>query len=322
MGAEILSRLVAGRAADLAHYSPYYFLRQFPSELQQTLFGTGAAAGWGQDPGAETYASSTGRTEVLWQLQHLQWDTAYFGTPMYRLFTALFDTETTTAELAQGARALGGHLATRHAEFYAFSIVPAEDVRLLRGLTAAGWHLVETRLTFYRDQLSNFDYLRHPVRVAEAGEAARIGQIAAAARNPFDRFHADPWFGSARADAFLARYAENTVNGGLAATVLLPNAPDLPVDSFLAISDLKPDAAALGAGLSRVLLTAVGPANRGWHAKLVAETLHRAKRLGHEAVLMTTQATNPAVFRTAEKLGFRLGATSHVLACHSQQPLT
>jgi dTDP-4-amino-4,6-dideoxy-D-galactose acyltransferase len=69
-----------------------------------------------------------------------------------------------------------------------------------------------------------------------------------------------------------------------------------------------------------VLLTAVGPANRGWHLKLMAETLHRARALGHEAVLMTTQPTNQAVLRTTEKLGFRLGGAAHVLACSSSQP--
>jgi dTDP-4-amino-4,6-dideoxy-D-galactose acyltransferase len=237
---------------------------------------------------------------------------------MYRLFTGLFPAQTTTDELVQAARDLRQQLATRHGAFYAFSVVPAEDVRLLQALTGAGWRLVETRLTYYRDQLSAFDYPRHAVRAADASEAAHIGRVAAAARNAYDRFHADAWFGEARADAYLARYAENTVAAGLAAAVLVPDAPELPIDSFLAISDLTDDAAALGARLSRVLLTAVGPANRGWHVKLVAETLHRAKALEHEVVLMTTQATNHAVFRTCEKLDFRLGATSHVLACHGR----
>ena len=99
--------------------------------------------------------------------------------------------------------------------------------------------------------------------------------------------------------------------------VLVPDLPGQVPDSFLAISDLAADARAFGVGLSRVLLTAVGPANRGWHVKLLAETVRRAQAAGHEAVLMTTQATNHAVFRTCEKLGFRLGAISHVLACHS-----
>lgn len=316
MGVATLSPLIAARAVELGYYSPYYFLRQFPGERQQALFGTGAAARWGQEPDTETYQVPSAYGEVQWLLHRLAWDSAYFGTPTFRLFTGLFAAHTTPADLTQAATALRQHLAERNGPFYAFSVVPAEDVRLLQGLTAAGWHLVETRLTYYRDQLPTFDYPRHPVRAVEAGEAAHIGRIAAAARNPYDRFHADPWFGDGRADAYLARYAENTVAAHLAAAVLVPNVPDLPVDSFLAISDLAGDAAALGTQLSRVLLTAVGPANRGWHVKLTAETLHRARALGHEAVLMTTQATNHAVFRTCEKLGFRLGATSHVLACN------
>ncbi|GAB2863236.1 GNAT family protein [Hymenobacter ruber] len=315
MGAQSLSPLVAARRAELAYYSPYYFLRQFPIERQQELFGTGAATRWEQEAGAEIVAAAS--AEVKWLLQHLSWDSGYFGAPMYRLFTALFDGLTSPAQLMQAAAELRQELVTRHgAAYYAFSVVPAEDIRLLKALTGAGWQLVETRLTYYRDQLTSFDHPRHPVRAARIDEAAHIGQVAAMARNAYDRFHADSWFGDARADAYLARYAENTVAAGLAATVLVPDSPELSVDSFLAISDLKGDAVALGTQLSRVLLTAVGPANRGWHVRLVAETLHRAKELEHEAVLMTTQATNHAVFRTCEKLGFRLGATSHVLACN------
>ena len=315
MGTSGLSPLVAARVAELAYYSPYYFLRQFPAEVQQELFGTGLAQRWEQEPGAEILTSQN--AQVRWLLKHLPWDSDYFGTPMFRLFTGLFTAHTTPEELAWAATALRQQLAERHGAFYVFSVVPAEDARLLHGLTAASWQLVETRLTYYRDQLSAFDYPRHPVRAASIGEGPHIGRVAAAARNAFDRVHADPWFGPARADAYLARYAENTVTNKLAATVLVPNASGVPIDSFLAISDLEGDAAALGTRLSRVLLTAVGPANRGWHVKLVAETLHRAQALGHEAVLMTTQATNHAVFRTCEKLGFRLGAVSHVLACHS-----
>ncbi|WP_210519784.1 GNAT family protein [Hymenobacter terricola] len=318
MGTESLSPLVAARAAELAYYSPYYFLRQFSGELQQALFGTGTATRWGQEAGTKTYRTTGEKpgADVYWLLRSLPWDSDYFGLPTFRLFTGLFAAQVTAAELVTAAHALRQHLAERNGTFYAFSIVPAEDVRLLQGLTAAGWQLVETRLTYYRDHLEDFTYPRHTVRAATLGEAAHIGRIAAAARNPYDRIHADNWFSEAQADGYSARYAENAVTGDLAATVLVPNVPGLPVDSFLAISDLEIDASALGTRLSRVLLTAVGPANRGWHAKLVAETLHRAHALGHEAVVMTTQATNHAVFRTCEKLGFRLGATSHVLACN------
>lgn len=309
-----LSPLLAARASVLGYYSPYYFLRQLSVERQQELFGTGAAARWVRESGAETLHSA--EPEVKWLLRPLAWDSAYFGLPVYQLFTGLFLAATTMPELVQAAGQLRQQLAARSDSFYAFSIVPAEDTRLLQGLTGAGWQLVETRLTYYRDQLPTFDSPRYPVRAAAAADADTISRVAATARNPYDRFHADAWFGEVKADAYLAHYAENTVVTKLAATVLVPDMPGLPVDSFLAISDLVDDAAALGIGLSRVLLTAVGPANRGWHLKLVAETLHRAQALKHEAVLMTTQATNHAVFRTCEKLGFRLGATNHVLVCH------
>ena len=99
--------------------------------------------------------------------------------------------------------------------------------------------------------------------------------------------------------------------------VLVPDEPGLLVDSFLAISDTPSTPEFPNSGASRILLTAVGPENKGWHMKLVAETVRRAASLSFSYVLMTTQATNKAVFRTCGKIGFRLGSTSHVLACNS-----
>ncbi|HEX8507113.1 MAG TPA: hypothetical protein VF630_17245 [Hymenobacter sp.] len=318
MDAESLNALVAARAAQLAYYSPYNFLPQFPGGRQQELFGTGAALGWSHQAGAEICRSDGyADADVRWLMQRLPWDSDYFGTPIFRLFTGLFGVSTTMAELTHAATALRRQLEAREGAYYAFGVIPAEDVQLVQGLSAAGWRVVETRLTYYRDQLATLDLPRYPVRAAVRAEAAHLGRIVAAARNPYDRVHADAWFGEHRADAYLAQYAVNAVTAGLAATVLVPHADDLPVDSFLAISDLETDATALGTCLSRVLLTAVGPANRGWHVKLLSETLHRARALSHEAVLMTTQATNRAVVRNCEKLGFRLGATSLVLACHN-----
>lgn len=317
MGAEILSRLVNARSGKLLYYSPYYFLRELPAERQQELFGSGLAARWGTDATGELLATGPAAA-VHWLINHLPWDSDYLGRPVYRLFTGLFGGEVASRGLLQAADDLRQHLAGRHRSFYAFSIVPAEDVQMLQALTGAGWQLVETRLTYYQNQLSTLNCPRYPVRTATSAEAAHIGQIAAAARNPYDRLHADVLIDNAFADAYAARYAENTVTTPLATAVLVPDGPSLAIDSFLAISDLESDAAALQTRMSRVLLTAVGPANRGWHVKLVAETLHRARTLNHKAVLMTTQATNHAVFRTCEKLGFRLGATSHVLVCHGQ----
>ncbi|MBT9393962.1 hypothetical protein KLP40_12380 [Hymenobacter sp. NST-14] len=303
---------VESRAELLFRHSPTHFLRHLPSEYQQERYGTGAAARFGNGIGEQVLVATDGSSQ--WLVQHLPWDTAFFGTDTYRLFTGLFGAAATPAALATAVRNLRRSLAARGA-YYAFSVVPAEDLALLQALTSGGWQLIETRLNFFCPVDEARLPAPAPVRRARPDEAAHIGRIAAAARNPYDRFHADPWFGEARADALLARYAEAATEGSYADAVLVPDVPDLPIDSFLAIGDTPAEAGVAGSGSSRVLLTAVGPANRGWHRKLVAETVRRAASRALPQVLMTTQATNGAVFRTCEQLGFRLGSTSHVVAC-------
>ena len=306
--------LIAARAAALGFYSPTHFLRDLPIEPQQAQYGTGATVRFGVSPGEQVLAMTA--TEGQWLLQYLPWDTEFFGTDTYRLFTGLFGAGASPAALAHEAASLRAKLAQR-GPYYAFSVVPAEDVALLQALSSGGWRLVETRLNFYRPTAELLATLPAAVRLARPDEAAHIGRVSASARNDYDRFHADPWFGAVRADAMLARYAEATVAGSYAAdAVLVPDEPGLPVDSFLAIGDSPADASVPGSGASRILLTAVGPQNRGWHLKLVAETIRRASGLSLPHVLMTTQVTNRAVFRTCEKLSFRLGSTTHVLACH------
>jgi dTDP-4-amino-4,6-dideoxy-D-galactose acyltransferase len=299
----------------LALHSPFHFLRELPVAAQQEQFGTGAALRFADVEQAEVLPMSDCLGQ--WLLQGLPWDSSYFDTPTYRLFTGLFTAEATPTQLQDAALALRQQLAAR-GPYYAFSVVPAEDVQLLQALTGGGWKLIETRFNFYCPTAAATLPAPASVRLAKPEEAEYIGQISATARNPYDRFHADPWFGEARADAFLARYAEATVSGSYSDAVLVPDEVGLPLDSFLAIGDTKGVLGLPGSGISRVLLTAVGPLNRGWHIKLVAETVRRAQLMKMPYVLMTTQATNRAVFRTCEKLGFRLGNTTHVLACSGE----
>ena len=311
-GIAVNASLVAARAQMLALHSPTHFLRKLPLAPQQQRYGTGAALAFGDKPSEEVLMMMgvTGQ----WLLKHLAWDSDYFGTPVYRLFTGLF-AEVLPPALAAASLMLRQQLAQR-GPFYAFSVVPAEDTALLQALTGGGWRLIETRLNFYCPVAEAVLPPSSSVRLAQPDEAGAIGNISASVRNAYDRFHSDPWFGQVRADAFLARYAEAAVAGTYADVVLVPDEPGLPVDAFLAIADTPIEAGVPNSGSSRVLLTAVGPQNRGWHLKLVTETVRRAAALSLPYVLMTTQATNKAVFRTCEKLGFRLGSTAHVLACN------
>ena len=310
VNASLLSR----RASVLSFYSPYNFLRGAPINQQADLFGAGRFARFPANPHEQLFTFQHQDQQVQLLYTALPWDSEYFGVPTFKFLTGLFNPSAPVAGRVAALRAWQQELANTSG-FYCFAEIPVEDTVLLQTLTTSGWRLVETRLQFYHDQLADFNQPRYAVRAARVEEAEHIGQIAAAARNPYDRFHADTWFGDARADAFLARYASAAVQG-YCDTVLVPDELSLPVDSFLAISDLKADATRLGVGLSRVVLTAVGPQNRGWHQRLVSETVHRAREQGAHYVLMTTQATNRAVLRTCEKLGFRLGGSTHIVACH------
>ena len=307
--------LIEERAEALGLYSPTSFLRHIPFSIQQEQYGTGAAQRFGEGAGEEVLPMADGAAGQ-WLVQHLPWDTAFFGVDTYRLFTGLFASATSPDALSQAASELRVELAQRGA-YYAFSVVPAEDIPLIQALTKGGWGLIETRLNFYRPTSEPLLVQPALVRAARPDEASHLGRVSAQARNGYDRFHADPWFGEERAAAMLARYAEAAVAGIYADVVLVPAEDGLAVDSFLAIGDTAPDPAIVDSGYSRVLLTAVGPENRGWHVKLVAETVRRAAANQLSHVLMTTQATNRPVFRTSEKLGFRLGNTTHVFACHS-----
>ncbi|WBO84956.1 GNAT family protein [Hymenobacter yonginensis] len=312
MGSQVNPALVAARADKLFFYSPYNFLRKLDVETQQRLFGTGLAEQYAADSTHRVFAFEQEGATVQFLYSYLAWDSDFFQAEVYKVFTMLFAADASAAVLAAAGTAFRQHLQQQGAT-YCFAELPAEDTRVAQALGAAGWRLVETRLLFFHDAVATFEQPRYPVRLARKEEAAAIGQISAAARNEYDRFHADRWFAGDTGDRFLARYASAAVEGYCDA-VLVPAEENLPVDSFLAISDLRAHAAELGSGFSRVMLTAVGPDNRGWHLKLVSETVQRARQQGAEYVLMTTQATNRAVFRTCEKLGFKLGGASHVLA--------
>ncbi|MCB2379715.1 hypothetical protein LGH70_19120 [Hymenobacter sp. BT635] len=312
MGSQVNAELVAARADKLFFYSPYNFLRKLNVETQQRLFGTGMAEQYAADASHRIFEFEQAGTIVQFLYAYLPWDSDFFKSAVYKVFTMLFADDTSAQVLAAAGKAFRQQLQQEGAT-YCFAELPAEDTRVAQALGSAGWRMVETRLLFFHDAVATFEQPRYPVRLARKEEAPAIGRISAAARNEYDRFHADRWFAGDTGDQFLARYASAAVEGYCDA-VLVPAEDNLPVDSFLAISDLQAHGASLGTGFSRVVLTAVGPANRGWHLKLVSETVQRAQQQGAEYVLMTTQATNRAVFRTCEKLGFKLGGSSHVLA--------
>ena len=265
---------------------------------------------FGQHPDEHRLATGAAATPVQFLYTELAWDSAFFKRRMARLQAVLFGPECTPAALVHAVQQFVAAMAGAGIQ-HCYCEVATQDPHLLYALGGAGWGLVETRLHYYHDALPTVGEPRHPARAARLTEAEHVASISAANRNPYDRFHADPVFGSAPADSFLGEYARAAVRG-FCDIVLVP---DLPViDSFLAINYLADEARVLGVAVGRVVLTAVGPLNRGWHRHLVAETLHHIRERQGEVVFMTTQAANGAVVHNAEKLGFKLGGTTHIFS--------
>jgi dTDP-4-amino-4,6-dideoxy-D-galactose acyltransferase len=300
---------IASRWPALTGLWPYGALRQVGWARALEQLAQPFLLGFGRQPGQHVLCH--GPVEVLYA--DLAWDSAYFGLPTVRLHAALFSDEvgrhelvTALAELAKKLRAAGVR--------YIYAEVAATDPRLLGALGASGWSVVETRLHYHHERLDALppELPVSPVRAAMEGEAEVLRSIAATNSNSYDRFHADPAFNPGQADAFLGEYAAAAVRG-YCDIVLVPAEETL--DSFMALSYLKDVAAQLSLKLGRVVLTAVGAGNRGWHRRLLTEALRHTAARGGTALLMTTQATNQAVIHNAERMGMCLGSTTHIVSC-------
>lgn len=306
-----LSALLRGRQAMLAYYSAQPFLWGMPADDLQTLTAE-QLLHFGEKADEQVWADDASQTHFLYQ--RLAWDSDLAGLEIARLRIILF---TDPAALEVGMPAFLRQLQQQKVG-YCVTEVPAEDVVVLQSLGQAGWQLIETRLHYVRENLTELPAARYPVRLATLADQDAIREVARGNANPYDRFHADPFFSPRQADEFVAAYAAATV-AGYCDEVIVPAAAQTALDSFLAIRYWQEPTWGAKSTAARIVLTAVGPENRGWHQRLMAETLHRARARNARSVFMTTQATNGAVIHNAEKLGFRLGAVTHTLSWSDQK---
>ena len=254
--------------------------------------------------------------------EHRRWDSTYFGCPMVRIKSiepgeAPADAIATAAD-AWFTRALG-----TADTGYAWCEVPVAATSIVQGLCAAGFRLVETRTTW----VWTVGPVGHatetdPVRAAGASDIEAVRSVAATARNPWDRYHADPFYSGEVADAYLATYAQACVET-MADVVLVPDPGDgRPAGAFMALAIERPPACPIGGkhacslprSIGRVPLVSVGPDRRGWHARLTSATMRRLAAEHVDVAVMTTQLANRAVTVNVERLGWRLGHATHVFA--------
>ncbi|MBD0297244.1 MAG: hypothetical protein ICV84_18955 [Flavisolibacter sp.] len=310
-----LTALIEKRKKFLFYYSPYNYLKAIDPEIQFRILVEDKILRFGTTPDQVMYQIMVNEQTFIFLYQHLEWDSNFLKRNCFKLYTVLYSGEDAPSLIAAIQHFIK-HMAD-NSGLYLFIDIPAEDVFLIQCLGYAGFKLTETRLHYFKDNLHSFNAERYAVRKASVEEAEAIAQISKLNRNGYDRLHADIDFPNEVADEYLGVYGASAVKGYCEA-VLVPDESGAPLQSFLAISHLKRDSSLVQCQLARVVLTAVAPANKGWLKKLVSETIYYAKDIGAAYVLMTTQSTNRAVFRTNEKLGLQLGGCSHILSFSNQ----
>ena len=300
--------LVGSRRKELFFYAPFNFDRKIPAEKQLELVAGELAA-------CTQYAVVMEDREYLFYFKHLAWDSGFFESSTYKLYTALYPAGSFEA-LVSACRRFRAHLQEALQADYCFIEIPAEDILLVQALCLAGFKLSESRLTYFSDAIQSFcPKQRYGVRKATEADIPNLRAVASGMRNDFDRFHADPFIPVDKADAFLAKYVEEAVKG-FSDIVLVPDEAGVPADSFLTANYLDKKWDPLGRKISKMVLSAVSSeTNKGWYEKLISEMTVHLQEKGAEVAFMNTQPTNRAVFRVWEKLGYRLGSTTHVLTC-------
>lgn len=293
-----------GRAR-LAQHSPIAFLRgqeEAIAEMQVAHFLRDLRDGRLQAHGADAR---------LW-LRALEWDSTYFGFPVHRIEFADWN-EDLTAPAEALAAVLRDILATareRRSRAYFFADVPSEDTAMLQALGSAGFRLVETRLTYVHDEPGRVkaDALA-ACRVASDVDADELRRVGRVARNAFDRYHADPFFGQRVADDYVGEYAAQCARG-FADVVLVPG-DGQPAGAFVCGQLAVPSP---GPKIGRLALAAVDAPRRGWYRTLGEALLRWMGDRDVAHVANTTQSTNRAVIHVTTQLGYRFGRASHILA--------
>jgi ribosomal protein S18 acetylase RimI-like enzyme len=256
-----------------------------------------------------------GRPVGLAVLEPQAWESRYFGRRFGAL--AVWRVPAGDAAAGRGARLLEALLAGEPYDTVA-ATVEAADVEATWALTAAGFRLLDTKMTYALDLRGAAAPAADAPGVDVGGAApAERDALVALAREVFagyrSRFTADPALPAAARAEFYATWMRNSFEG-FADAVLVARLGGQPAG----FCTLKRGGLG-GVRYARIDLVGTAPAARrqGVFDALVAETARRA-RPDAGALVLVSKLDNYPVQAALARLGFRLVSAEHAL--HRTRP--
>lgn len=259
------------------------------------------------------YRFGAGESERWVMLERLPWDSEFFSRGIARLNAVVRPTSPihlradTTLEVSAISDTLS--IAKTNGISYVFSIVNSVDLPMIRALCSTGFELVETRC-HYHMPLKNTPEHRHATRLATPEDVPSLARAAREMVNQFDRFHADPEISAQDADRLMEEWVRASIIGGFADATIVPSVPS--PEAFCTAKYHKQHWPGWGLKLSQPVLSAVSPKHKGWYVRIISELNEHLRQIGAEHSFLITQATNNAVIRCWEKIGYQFGKCEHV----------
>jgi len=252
-------------------------------------------------------------SDVTVYFRKLAWDSEFFGVPIFRIDYTSGPFGIREEDIKTAFLELRIAIASKNKEFYVFGEVPVEDTQTCVGITEAGWRLIETRVTYFRDDIQRFEHIEErPTRHAVFEDIPELRIAAMNAINPYDRFHADSFFSDREAADFMAIFAENSLRG-FADVVLVPASG--PANAFVTGKRIEQtDSCQIRAGKN--VFTAVIDDRKGWYRHLIGALGNCFREQGMDVMLVTTQSANRAVLKVLFQHGFRFGRATHIFSTY------
>ena len=307
-----INEILELKKGELGIYSPYIFLRNIDQTFltKETLIKP--LLNDINDGIYKTDNITINREPHYFITKNLEWDTEYFGFPVYKIHMILYNHENLII-LNSAIKKFAEKFIEK--DTYWHINVPSEDVLLIQALCSTRFKLVETRLNYYLANIQSFESDHYPTRLAKSSDSHELSRIAIKMRNKFDRVHTDLAFTMEQADAYLGTFIEESIKG-FADFIIVPDIQGLGPFGFLAGN--KP-IDIMGFKISKLVLAAVdNTQQKGWLFKLLLEMIFKVKELKADYLTTITQAANKPAIHVWEKVGFKLGFVTHIFSTRTQ----